>query len=51
VHVLAPGAFVSQRSISGAAELVAAQFDTVAAAAEKSDALVATSVMPTGVWR
>jgi vancomycin aglycone glucosyltransferase len=34
-----------------AAELVAAQFDTVAAAAEECDALVATGVMPTGVWR
>jgi len=30
---------------------VAAQFDTVAAAAEGCDALVATGVMPTGVWR
>jgi hypothetical protein len=34
-----------------AAELVAAQFDTVAAVAEGCDALVATGVMPTGVWR
>lgn len=34
-----------------AAELVAAQFDTVAAAAEECDAPVATGVMPTGVWR
>jgi vancomycin aglycone glucosyltransferase len=34
-----------------AAELVAAQFDTVAAAAEGCDALVATGVMPAGVWR
>jgi vancomycin aglycone glucosyltransferase len=33
-----------------AAELVAAQFDTVAAAAEGCDALVATGVMPAGVW-
>ena len=33
-----------------AAELVAAQFDTVAAAAEECDALVATGVMPAGVW-
>jgi vancomycin aglycone glucosyltransferase len=33
-----------------AAELVAAQFDTVAAAAEECDALLATGVMPTGVW-
>jgi vancomycin aglycone glucosyltransferase len=32
-----------------AAELVAAQFDTVAVAAEGSDALVATGVMPAGV--
>jgi vancomycin aglycone glucosyltransferase len=34
-----------------AGELVAAQFDTVAAVAEECDALVATGVMPTGVWR
>jgi len=34
-----------------AAESVAAQFDTVAAAAEGCDAPVATGVMPTGVWR
>jgi vancomycin aglycone glucosyltransferase len=34
-----------------AAELVAAQFDTVAAAAEGRDALVATGVTPAGVWR
>ena len=33
-----------------AAELVAAQFDTVAAVAEGCDALVATGVMPAGVW-
>ena len=33
-----------------AAELVAAQFDTVAAAAEGCDALVAGGVMPAGVW-
>ena len=32
------------------AELVASQFDTVAAAAEGCDALVATGVMPAGVW-
>jgi len=32
-----------------AAELVAAQFDTVPAAAEGCDALVATGVMPAGV--
>jgi len=31
--------------------LVAAHFDTVAAAAEKRDASVATSVMPTGGWQ
>jgi vancomycin aglycone glucosyltransferase len=31
------------------AELVAAQFDTVAAAAERCDAPVATGVMPAGV--
>jgi vancomycin aglycone glucosyltransferase len=34
-----------------AAEWVAAQFDTVAAAAEECDAPVATGVLPTGVWR
>jgi vancomycin aglycone glucosyltransferase len=34
-----------------AAELVAAQFDTVAAAAEECDGPVATGVMPTGGWR
>jgi vancomycin aglycone glucosyltransferase len=34
-----------------AAELAAAQFDTVAAAAEERDAPVATGVLPTGVWR
>jgi vancomycin aglycone glucosyltransferase len=33
-----------------AAELIAAQFDTVAAATEGCDALVATGVMPEGVW-
>jgi vancomycin aglycone glucosyltransferase len=33
-----------------AAELVAAQFDTVPAAAEGCDALVATGVIPAGVW-
>jgi vancomycin aglycone glucosyltransferase len=33
-----------------AAELVAAQFDTVPAAAERCDSLVATDVMPAGVW-
>ena len=40
-----PSADLSRR----AAELVAAQFDTVAAAAEGCDALVATGVMPAGV--
>jgi len=34
-----------------AAELVAVQCDTVAAAAEECDALFATGVMPTGGWR
>jgi hypothetical protein len=34
-----------------AAELVAARFDTVAAAVEERDALFATGVMPTGGWR
>ena len=34
-----------------AVELVAALFDTVAAAAEGRDALVATGVAPAGVWR
>ena len=34
-----------------AAGLVAAQFDTVAAAAEEGDARVATGVMPKGVGR
>jgi UDP:flavonoid glycosyltransferase YjiC (YdhE family) len=34
-----------------AAELVAAQFDAVAAAAEECHAPVATGVMPTGAWR
>ena len=34
-----------------AAELVAAQFDTVTAAAEGCDALVANGVMPAGAWR
>ncbi len=34
-----------------AAELVAAQFDTVAAAAEECVARFATGVMPTGGWR
>jgi len=33
------------------AALVAAQFDTVAVAAEECDALIATGVMPTGGWR
>ena len=34
-----------------AAELVAAQFDTIVAAAEECDAPVATGVMPSGRWR
>ena len=34
-----------------AAELVAARFDAVAAAAEEWDAPVATGVLPTGGWR
>jgi vancomycin aglycone glucosyltransferase len=34
-----------------AVELLAAQFDTVAAAAEECDAPVPTGVMPTGAWR
>ena len=33
-----------------AAELVAAQFDTVAAVAEGCDALAAGGMMPAGVW-
>jgi vancomycin aglycone glucosyltransferase len=33
-----------------AAELIAEKFDTVATAAEGCDALVATGVMPEGVW-
>jgi vancomycin aglycone glucosyltransferase len=33
------------------AELAAAQFDTVAAAAEGCDAPVATGMMPAGAWR
>jgi vancomycin aglycone glucosyltransferase len=34
-----------------APELVVAQFDTIPAAAEGCEALVATGVMPAGVWR
>jgi vancomycin aglycone glucosyltransferase len=34
-----------------AAELAAAQFDTVAAAAEECDTPVATGAMPSRVWR
>jgi vancomycin aglycone glucosyltransferase len=34
-----------------AAELEAVQFDTVAAAAQGRDVLVATGVTPAGVWR
>jgi hypothetical protein len=47
---IAPACGASQTSISGG-ELVAEQFDSVAAVAEGCDALVATGVMPTGVWR
>ena len=32
-------------------ELVASQFDSVAAAAENCDGSVATGLIPTGVWR
>jgi vancomycin aglycone glucosyltransferase len=35
----------------GAAELVAARFDTVVAAAEERDVPVATGMVPAGVWR
>ncbi len=41
-----PTADLPQRAV----ELVAARFDTVAAVAEGCDALVATGVMPAGVW-
>ena len=34
-----------------AAGLAAAQFDTVAGAVQRRDALVATGVTPPGVWR
>jgi vancomycin aglycone glucosyltransferase len=34
-----------------AAEMMAAQFDAIAAAAEKCDAPLAIGVMPTGEWR
>ncbi len=33
-----------------AAEMIAAQFDAIAAAGEECDAPVATDVMPAGVW-
>ena len=48
VRVCAPpsAADLSRR----AAELVAAQFDTVAAVAEGCDALAAGGMMPAGVW-
>lgn len=40
-----------RRPVSYAAEqLVAAQFDTVAAVAEGCDALAAGGMMPAGVW-
>jgi hypothetical protein len=42
---IAPAGGACQRSISGAGELVAAQFDSVAAVAEGCDALVAIGVM------
>ena len=47
VRVCAPPSFADLPR--RAAELVAAQFDTVPAAAEGCDALVATGVMPAGV--
>ena len=47
-HVLCEQALVC-RHIRRAAELVAAQFDTVAVAAEGCDAL-AGGMMPAGVW-
>jgi vancomycin aglycone glucosyltransferase len=51
VRPLVTGATPPSADLPGrAAELVAAQFDTVAAAAEGCDALVATGVMPAGVW-
>jgi vancomycin aglycone glucosyltransferase len=40
-----------RRTCPRAAELLAAQFDTVAAAAGECDAPVPTGVMPTGAWR
>jgi vancomycin aglycone glucosyltransferase len=39
-----------RRTCPRAAKLVAAQFDSVAAAAEECDAPVATGVMAAGVW-
>jgi len=42
---------IGHSAAAARAELVAAQFDTVAAAAEEYNAPVATGVMPTGGWR
>ena len=44
------GLAVQSRALPRAAESVAAQSGTVAAAARGCDALVATGVMPAGVW-
>jgi hypothetical protein len=47
-----PGyAVVSGGAAPRAAELTAAQFGTIVAAAEECDAPVVTGVMPTGGWR
>jgi vancomycin aglycone glucosyltransferase len=54
VQLRALGAEVRVCAPPDFAELLArvgAQFDTVAAVAEGCDALVATGVMPAGVWR
>jgi vancomycin aglycone glucosyltransferase len=55
VRVCAPVTKATPPSVADlsprATELVAALFDTVAAAAEERDAPVATGVMPTGGWR
>jgi hypothetical protein len=45
------GLVVQSRALPRAAESVAAQFDTVAAAAEEGAAPVATGMLPTGGWR
>jgi len=50
VRVCAPPDF-AELLARHAAELVATQFDTVAADAEECDAPVATGVIPTGVLR